>query len=155
EVARAIGLDVRPGQDDAFPSGADISHDGRIAEALGDAKTRIQATRVGCLERQRGEGWLRTARRRRRGRARRRGRGCWRYADRGWLDRGRYARWRNGRGRWWRHGLAGDRQKQRRRQEPKSDQEPACWSLRKSAMRAYSTRRWSGSEGSKRSWLIS
>ena len=53
EVVGAIRLDVGPGQDNAFPAGADRGHDRWIAEALCDPEARIQPTRVRRLEWQR------------------------------------------------------------------------------------------------------
>ena len=45
EVVGAVGLDVGPGQDDALPAGADVGHDGGVAEAFGDAEVGIEGLR--------------------------------------------------------------------------------------------------------------
>ena len=46
EVIRAFGLNLVPGQDDALPTGAEISHHLGVAEALGNPKAGIEWRRL-------------------------------------------------------------------------------------------------------------
>ena len=41
EVAGLVGLDLVPRQDDALPTDVDVGHDGRVAEAFGDAEAGV------------------------------------------------------------------------------------------------------------------
>jgi len=47
EVIRAARLDLIPGQDQAFPTGVNVGHHGRVTESFGNSQTRIEARRSG------------------------------------------------------------------------------------------------------------
>ena len=47
EVIRAARLDLIPGQDQAFPTGVNVGHHGRVTESFGNSQTRIEARSSG------------------------------------------------------------------------------------------------------------